>query len=233
QQTARFDLPTSALYKGNYFDLIAKRYRGFEVSESDFNAFREDIESNVLGISYLRFHNPEAIDIKAIKSGRLGKKSKGSLAYGGFFSYNNVKADSSMVPSQLDFSSESQIEVLRVGAAGLQVGYFYRLWLLNRVYLFAAAITGMGMNFGTVQAIDNSQPDFSPGIRLQAKAGAGYIKGRYSISFISDQSAYAMGLEGGSIYAYGIGSLKLSFTWRFYSENALHHILQKNMPRAR
>lgn len=196
-------------------------------------AFREDILSNVLGINYLRFKNREAIDIKAIKSGRLTKKSKGSLAYGGFFSYNNVKADSAIVPFDLDFSPETQIELLKVGTVGLQIGYFHRFWLFSRVYLFGAIITGVGLNFGSIQATENYQPTFSPGIRLQAKAGAGYIRERYSISFISDQSAYALGLSNSSVYAYGIGALKLAFTWRFHSENGLHHLLQRNEPRAR
>ncbi len=232
-QTERFDLQTSALFKGHYMDLIAKRYKGFVVTIPGEANFRKDIISNVLGINYLKFMNRDAINIKAIKSGRLTQKSKGSLAYGGFFSYNNIKADSAIVPIDQGFSPESLIELLKIGTAGLQLGYFHRLWLANRVYIFGAVITGLGLNFGGIHATDDYQPTFSPGVRLQAKAGVGYVKERYSFSFVSDQSAYALALNQNSIYAYGIGALKLSFTWRLYSENALHHLMRKNEPKTR
>lgn len=184
-------------------------------------------------MNFLKFRNNEAIDLKAIRSGRLTKKSKGSFAYGGFFSYNNIKADSSIVPFDQPFSPETRIEKLKIGKVGFQIGYFHRLWLANRVYLFGALVTGLGLNFGDIQATDDYQPTFSPGVRLQAKAGAGYVKGRYSLSFISDQSAYFMALNNNSVYAYGLGALKLAFTWRFYSANVLHNILQKDKPRSR
>ncbi len=232
-QTKRFDLQTSALYKGHFLDLIAKRYEGFVVTIPGLSDFREDILSSVLGLNYLKFKNKEAVDLMAIKSGRLMHKSKGSLAYGGFFSYNNIKADSAIVPFEEDFSPETRIEQLQVGTAGLQIGYFHRLWIANRLYLFGALITGLGLNFGTIHATGDYQPTFSPGVRLQAKAGVGFVQERYSLSFISDQSAYALALNKNSVYSYGIGALKLAFTWRFYSENALHHLMRKNEPKTR
>lgn len=232
-QTQRFDLQTSALFRGHYLDLIAKRYKGFVVSVDGQSDFREDILSSVIGINYLRFKNKDAIDVNALKSGRQTQKSKGSITYGIFLSYNDVRCDSTVVPEALGFTAETRIEQLRVGTAGLQVGYFHRLWLANRIYLFGALIAGAGLNFGTIQATDDYQPSFSPGIRLQAKAGAGYVRERFSVSFISDQSAYGITLDENSTYAYGLGALKLAFTWRFHSKNALHQLMQREQPKTR
>ncbi|GEM_PF-5004457 len=233
QQTERIDLQTSVLYNNHFFDIIAKRYKGFVFSSNELEYFREDIRSDVLGINYLRFHNKNAIDIKAIKSGRIKERYQGSLAYGGFFSYNGIRADSSIVTNNISFGPEIRITNLNVGTIGLQLGYFYRIWLINRIYVFGAIISGLGTNLGEIKASENYSPGSSPGLRLQIKAGCGYVRERYSISFVSDQSAYALALENDSAYAYGIGALKLAFSWRFQSENSLHHLLQMHQPRSR
>ena len=117
------------------------------------------------------------------------------------------------------------IYIIRRFRLDTTLGCFYRIWLVNKLYVFGAIISGLGMNLGEIKAGENYSPGFSPGLRLQIKAGCGYVREKYSVSFVSDQSAYALTLENDSAYAYGIGALKLAFSWRFHSENPLHHLL--------
>lgn len=88
--------------------------------------YRDDLRSQTFTGHVLYQFNPLQLSVPATLLQREGqRRSAYTWVLGGFFTYQNIRGDSSLVPAalQADFRPESQLRQIRSMALGVDVGY--------------------------------------------------------------------------------------------------------------
>jgi len=148
----------TSLYVGQHiFDFGFRYYRGYYVSGYDslsdqlLNIYRDDIATANLFVNYLYNFNYERFSLNASFIGsQIQRKSAGAPLAGLLFNYNDLHANTSIVPPQFDSIHHELLPVseANIWTFGVLAGYAYTFVLPLHFYLTLSIIPGYALNFG-------------------------------------------------------------------------------------
>lgn len=222
--TSRFDLQGEIAVQKHLLDVIIQRYKGFnKINAQDEVTFRDDMRSWVIGMNYLHNFNHKKISIRSVITGnRQPKKAAHTALLGGFFSIQDLEADSSIIHSgDGDYNQFAQMHGSRLNNVGILGGYAFITPIVRNVFLLAGVMPGLGLNYGEVEAIDAYRLRLKPMAKVNTRAALGYIGSRWygGVHYSSDY--YLINLEHNNLYRYNIGKLKLVLGYKFSAENTI------------
>lgn len=210
-QTQRFDFQADLMMYKNYFGFVLQRYQGFNVdnSKNENFGFREDIISTTLNLSYDYAFNGNRMSIGSVLSGsQIQKKSAGSVLLGGFFMYFDMKADSSIIPTELEdqfgtlYGLSSSLNI----GGGINIGYSYIFVLPHNFFVFSGVNPGIGLLYKELNDDSNSYKSENLLVyKLNFKISVGYNGPKFyivltasdNISFTHITSVYKSSLNSG------------------------------------
>ncbi len=228
---SRLDLQGSLLLKKNLIEVIVQRYEGFqEKVDNSKNTFRDDLRSSLFAINYFYNFNNKKLSLGSVLAGnRIQKKSTGTFILGGFFSFNQIKADSSIVSYSLDnsFDEYARFNNLKSTNFGAYFGYAYSLVLPHNFAFFTNLSPGLGFSFTNVEGDETYTPPIFPSGKLHFRASLGhYTKKIYTIlSFNTYLSIISLG--HGNRYILNAGQFKLAVGYRMKSKNKITETIDK------
>jgi len=224
ESTKRFDANLSFKFKDAIIELGYRRYLGFNPNDSRGGqyAFRADVKSQVLGIDFYHSFNRSRAAFRDLASGmQVQTKSAGSFVLGGYWSWDQIKADSSLIPRNVDefFNDAAKINFSSQISVGVLGGYAYSLVLPKNMFFFASVAPGIGINTGEIKAVTTYNPPFFPTSRLNIRAAIGYLgRGRVYVILSGSTETTWTNWKSKNLYSYTIFQLKLAVGYRFKSE---------------
>ncbi len=191
ENTDRFDFRGGFIFNQNVIDFYFQVYDGFNVENSlnSSTVFRDDIKSIAGGIDYLYLFNAGEYSQRVLRSGlKNQKRSVFSFGLGGFLVYNQISADSSIIPMEFDpyFNEQARITNITnygIGVLGGLVGLFK---LPSNFYIGLSAKVGIGLSIKNAETETLSYNPGNPMIyKLNGSALFGYKWNRFytNISF--------------------------------------------------
>ncbi len=220
--TRRFDADLTFAFGRNLLEIGYQRYRGFDLRNTDgFDlGFREDIRSQLLGFNYYRTLPGRQLSLKALSSGmQVYKKSTILMTYGGYWFWDQVKADSSIIPlSESEFfNNRAKVDFASQFSFGAMVGFAYSLVLPWDLFLFGAASPGIGFNTGKLEADRRYTAPLFPSGRLNVRAAFGYVGPRfYVVASLNGDFNFAPWGDD-QAYRYSKSKVKIAIGYRLFS----------------
>jgi hypothetical protein len=154
--TNSFDF-LSSLYTGQHIaDFSFQVYRGFFSvfslsADSVIRPFRNDLRTFTTGINYQYNFNHRRFSFNAPFVGtQIQKISAGTPLAGVYFTYYDLRADSTILPAESSghFNSEAQISEANLLAAGITGGYAHTFVLPGSFFICLSLTPGMAFNLG-------------------------------------------------------------------------------------
>lgn len=127
---------------------------------------RDDLRSQTAEIHVLYQTNPLQFSVPATLLQREGQRRNAySWVLGGFLTYQNIRADSALIPTalQTEFQAQAQLRGIRTIALGVDVGYTKTF--VFRKYFFASFSARPGVSLLLQQTTSVAEPSVS---RLKA-----------------------------------------------------------------
>jgi len=222
--TSRFDLQGDLAFSRHFVNVFIQRYKGFDEANSPSGVgFRDDIRSWIGGLNYFYNFNHKRVSIRSIFTGnRKQKKSAGTFLAGGYFSMQNLHADSSIVSQRgSEFNSFAQITDMQMLNAGITGGYGY-IWVLPRnFFIFGALMPGIGINAGDVEAETNYDVKIGPSGKIHGKAALGHIAGRFYSGVTYSVDYFINNIGKSNLFRYNVGKLKVVFGYRLRAKGTV------------
>lgn len=219
--TKRFDLQAKVLLRGHYIGLIVQDYKGFNVKsqELDNEIFRSDIRSSTINLTYLYVFNSKHISIGSMFSGlHQQKKNAGSFLLGGFFSFYRMEADSSIVPTELDylFNELSGINGTNNIGGGIIGGYGQIFVFKHDLFLSINFLPGIGLIRKDVSTESGSHQPSSPWLyRLNLNFSFGYNGPKFYVIINVGDDISTTSLDFGNWGSLNTGKAKLILGYKF------------------
>lgn len=193
----RIDFQTSFYLRKVTINLFSGIYSGYYIenpklliSNWDTKKYytRSDIQTATLGVNAYYVYNSDKYSNKAIYSQtEWQKKSAGSLILGGTVLFNQVEADSALVPEQFrvdSFFNESHFYRYKHAHAGSEVGYAFTLVLMKHLFFNFSIMGGLGFGKTTMYFTDAAPSSVVRlNITLLNSAGLGYNGKRFFAGF--------------------------------------------------
>ena len=209
----RFDLQTSLLWESYFINLNIQNYKGFEETNPEaFNNFRNDIRTTTVNLDITKLPNHKQLSFRSVQAGiDKQKKSSGSIMYGGFIGYHQMKADSSIIPDYAEdiFSEEYGIERLTVRNIGVIGGYVHIHPLTDVIFLVGSIRPGIGLQWGQTNTVLEEKR--IPGVlftKISFTVGTGFNWSRFYASAVYNVEANYVNLRNDHVYNYNSGKLK-------------------------
>jgi uncharacterized protein DUF4421 len=226
ESTKRFDANLSFKFNDDVITLGYRRYKGFNPQDNlgQQYGFRADVRSQVLGIDYYHSFNKSNASFRDLASGmQVQKKSAGSFVLGGYWSWDQIKADSSLIPKNLDelFNDDAKFNFSSQISVGVLGGYAYSLVLPANMFFFASVLPGIGINTGEIKAVSTYNPPIFPTGKINIRAAIGYLgKGKVYVILSGTSDKTFTNWKSKNLYSYSFFQLKLAVGYRFSSEIA-------------
>ena len=228
---SRHDLQGSLLFKKSLFELIIQRYEGFqERADNSIDYFRNDLRSSLFAINYFYNFNNDKLSLGSVLAGnRIQIKSTGAFVLGGYFSFNQVKADSSLVSSSSDnpFNEYANFTNLKTINLGAYFGYAYSLALPYNFAFFTTLNPGLGFSFSKVEGSESYEPPVFPSGKLHFRASLGHYSKKVYIIFSFNTYVSFIRLGHGNRYWLNAGQLKLAVGYRMKSKNKITETIDR------
>jgi len=145
---------------------------------------RPDAKVNLIGVAAYRLPNGERFSYRAaLIQNEWQKKSAGSILFGGEAYYGTIKADSSLVPKQVEkelpLTDLHNIQLLSFGAG---IGYAYTLVVKQHFFITGSLVANLDLNFSseTGTNLNSNQVTLNPAAVF--KAAAGYNSSTWDLS---------------------------------------------------
>ncbi|MBK8340887.1 MAG: DUF4421 domain-containing protein [Flavobacteriales bacterium] len=184
--------------------------------------YRADLVQFNLGGSALRIANHRRFSYRAaFTQDAWQRKSQGSVLVGGYITYYNVRADSSLVPSALSAGFDRHARMRRgtffdIGPMG---GYACTFVLKEHWFLTASAAVGAGLSIQNIVSTDPGndvvQTDAGPGWHAQMRASGGYNSRKINIALSFNQENIGYLLTGQESFRWNVGNVRLNLVKRF------------------
>ena len=219
--TKRFDLQGQVFLDKNFIGFAFQSYKGFNVSSSvrDRNTFREDIQSSAISLNYAYIFNTKRISFGSVFSGsQMQKKSAGSFVLGGFFNFNNIKADSTIVPEEDEslLNELSGMNGSRSIGGGISGGYSHIFVFKHHLYLFLNALPGIGLLKKEISTDSGSYQPSDPWLyRLNLGLTTGYNGPKFYFILTGGFDLSSTSLDFGNQGVFNTGKAKLIFGYKF------------------
>jgi len=223
ESTNHFDFKVSFRLKKHVVELGYWRYKGFN-SHDGFDTqygFREDVRNQLLGFNYYHNFDGKKVPLRDQINGTLEqKKSAGTFGFGGYWYWNQLKADSSIIPVSLDefFNDDAQVHFASQFSLGVIAGYAYSLVLPRNFFLVAAALPGIGINVGEIQATTTYSPPILPNAKFKLRAAIGYMGKKIYFILSSNGDVRFTNWGNSNRYMYLVSQVKFVVGYRFTSE---------------
>ncbi|NME72184.1 DUF4421 domain-containing protein [Flammeovirga aprica] len=231
-KTRKLDMRSYVYGRKVAIDFGLQFYNGFYISEyesrGNFNQsnpptqLRGDMSINTIGVSTLFVHNHRKFSFRAaFAQTEVQKKTAGSLLYGPYINFLNIKADSSLIPSHIreEYQLEDNIIKGLYGSAGLMGGYAFSLIIYKRFFLTGALALGYGLNYGntwyeTTEGRMNEDV-WDTGFKLNTRAAFGYNNRRTYLGFSFVLESYNIATSYDITELYWMGQYRFNIVRRF------------------
>lgn len=181
-KTKGIDLQIHAFPKGLTIDLLAIHHKGLYAYPKDYGTFipntyyvRPDAILNVFGLAAYKVANAQKFSYNAAMiQSEWQKRSAGSLLYGGGIYYNEIRDDSSLVPSKVSASfPQGPINKFHFLTIGPGIGYAYTLVAMKHLFIMGSVTGNANIYFSADEAnsSDNKKTSFEPLVVYKAAAG--------------------------------------------------------------
>lgn len=219
ENTDRFDLQAVFFLKNNSFNVFFQLYDGFNVENSinGNSVFRGDIRSFATGIDHLYLFKNAEYQIRLLMSGLEGEREDlFSFGLGGFFIYNQISADESIVPSEFAPVFNEQGRITEVSSFGLGVkGGLVGLYNLpSNFFIGLRGEAGIGLTLKNVDTESISYNSKSPVLyKLKGAVMFGYQLNRFytNILFRAGYNSSSLGYGNNSAFTLLSGKLALGY----------------------
>lgn len=232
-QTRYLDAQANIHTKRWATNLFLQRFRGYYISSYTKEELgwqqgtrfptRPDLTQFNLGASTVHIFNNDRFSYRAaFNQDAWQRRSQGSFLAGGYLTYFHLRADSSIVPSQLSNLYEGGLRMRRGGFLDLgpSAGYAYTLVIAEHFFLTGSVVVGAGLSAQrAATAADNGREDLKTvagvGWHGQFRAGAGYNSARYyaGVSFNQENIGYL--IDDRSSFYWSVGNIRLNVVKRF------------------
>ena len=213
-------------------NLFMQVFGGYYISSHDLGQvgweqdterpYRADLVQFNLGASTLRIFNDQRFSYRAsFNQDAWQRKSQGSFLLGGYLTYYNVRADSSLVPTRLNVLFDTQTHMRRgsfldVGPMG---GYVYTYVLKEHWFMTISAAVGAGLSiqriFLALPEGETRHTDTGPGWHGQLRAGIGYNSHKTCIGLSINQENIGYLPASQESFRWNVGNIRLNFVQRF------------------
>jgi hypothetical protein len=228
---SRLDLHGNLVLKKNLIEVFIQRYEGFqERADNSINLFRDDLKSSLFAINHFYNFNNKKLSLGSVLAGnKIQKKSTGTFVLGSYFSYNQVKADSSIVNSseQNSFNEFANFTNLKTINFGAYFGYAYSLVLPKNFAFFSTINPGLGFNISKSEGDETYTPPIFPSGKLNFRASLGHYAKRIYIILGFNTYLTFIKLGHGNRYTLNAGQLKLAIGYRMNSKNKITETIDK------
>ncbi|BDD06468.1 DUF4421 domain-containing protein [Aureibacter tunicatorum] len=228
--TKYLDLQSHLYMRKHVIDFIGQFYRGYYLENSDHAIknfpkdkyyIRPDIKTTSLGLVYNYVFNHKKYSYRAaFLQNEWQKKSAGSFLLGGNV-YNVVtKADSSIVPSNINYvnfiDSVNFNQSYQFGL-GVNGGYAHTFVIKSKLFFAISATIGVG--FGGVrlhQETEASREDIDVTFTAQLRGGFGYNSEKYyvGVSYVNLLSQNQLGIPEAWL-GFSTGNFRVNLVRRF------------------
>lgn len=222
--TSRVDLQSEIAFQEHLVGVLIQRYKGFNKSNANgTEGFRDDMRSWVAGINYLYNFNPEKISIRSVITGnRQQKKSAGTLLLGGFISFQDLNADTTLVTStDGGFNEYAEMESLTMMNIGIMGGYAFITPITKHFFFFGGLMPGLGLNIGEVDGTRSYNIPLGPMAKVNTRAAFGYIGPRWYSGVHYSSDYYIINTGHDNLFRYNIGKFKLVLGYKFPAKNTI------------
>lgn len=223
-KTQHFDVQLAFRLRNHLVDVGYWRYKGFEAHDNHGGSyeFREDVRSQTFGFNYYHDFNSNKVPLRDQMNGTLVQtRSAGTFGIGGYWFWNQLKADRSLIPENLEeyFSEEARVDFSSQFSIGVLAGYAYSLVLPRNFFLLGAVLPGIGINVGNIQAGETYNPPILPNAKINLRAAIGYVsQSKIYVIVSGDVDSIISNWGNTNRYSYLVGKLKLVVGYRFTSE---------------
>ena len=227
ENTDRFDFRGGFIFNKSVIDFYFQIYDGFNVENSINNTtvFREDIKSIAGGIDYLYLFNAGEYNQTLLRSGLKDQKQNiFSFGIGGFLVYNQISADSSIIPMEFEpyFNEQARITNLTNYGIGVLGGLVSLYKLPSNFYIGITAKAGIGLTIKNVETETSSYNPSNPMLyKLNGSALFGYKWNRFYTNISLGVSANMSNLDFGNNGAFTLVRGKLALGYRIKSNKKL------------
>lgn len=225
-QTDRFDLQSSLLIKRGILAFQIQNYKGYNItikSIADEDIFREDIRSFSTALSYMHIFKSDLKTLSGIYSGvSKNYKNTGSFLAGMYSNYQQIDADSSIVPDSYKalFNEEAQIKELKKISFGVAAGYAYFLNLPANMFILLKLTPGVGLSFTSITAENQSyKPSDHWDLYLYANITIGYNGSRFYIELSDENNWNFSSIDYGNTGLMNTTKFKLAFGWKIRAKS--------------
>ena len=188
-----FDFQGKVFSNKQIISATIKNYKGYKIFGTqgfrselvDYaSTIREDIITRNIGLQYLHALNYTKFSLNApFVLNEIQKKSAGSIILGASLNYQSMKADSSVIPSQVAdyFNPDLYLTNMNIVTAAANAGYMYSFVIKKRIFLTLSAIPGIGFNTGNFDTDERKQlpPKFN--FNLVSMNAIGYNSERFFV----------------------------------------------------
>jgi hypothetical protein len=114
----------------------------------------------------------------------LQKKSAGSLLFGGLVYYGQIKADSALVPKQVEdgFPLAAGINKINFFSVGPAIGYAYTVVIEKHFFITGSLVASLNLNFSSEEEINGKKNKVAVTPATIYKAAIGYNSSTWDIS---------------------------------------------------
>ena len=191
-KTRQLDLQTHIYARKFIIDFFGQFYKGYYLFNPDIRANylpsdvikRPDIRTRDISLMVQYVFNYDHFSYNApLYQNEVQKKSAGSFIAGGGIYHSHVRADSSLVPRDINdsaFFNGSRFNIASHIGLGISAGYGYTFVIHKRFFVTAMASAGAGLGYSYTSAPGEGRTSaFGPEYDLNLKCAAGYNYGKY------------------------------------------------------
>ncbi len=220
ENTDRFDLQALFFIKNHSFDFFFQIYDGFNVENSinGNSVFRGDIRSIATGIDHLYLFNKNAeYQTRLLMSGLESEREDiFSFGLGGFFIYNQISADESIVPAEFApiFNEQGRITKVTSYGIGVKGGLAGLYNLPSNFFIGVRGEAGIGLTIKNIDAESISYNSKNPVLyKLRGAVIFGYLLRRFyaNIAFRAGYNSSNLGFGNNGAFTLLSGKLALGY----------------------
>lgn len=193
-ETSYFDFQTNFYLRKGTFDIFYQKYKGFYLEntaamvadwpDEETYIIRPDIKVVSSGVNYTHVFNPEKFSyIASYSQTEMQQKSAGSVILGATINFHRATADSSFVPSRLEYDDaflNNNISYVKGWTTNARFGYAHTLVALKRIFLSLSLDAGMSYVYSVFDETGNQRGrNFSVNPNVSFKLAAGYNHSRW------------------------------------------------------
>ncbi len=184
--------------------------------------YRADLVQFNIGASALHIFNHRKFSYRAsFNQDAWQRKSQGSFLLGGYLTYYDLRADSSLVPMVLSEQFDPGVRVRRgnftdVGPMG---GYAFTYVLKEHWFVTLSGALGAGLSIQRLLLVsddgEHMRPLTGPGWHAQLRAALGYNSKRTYVGLLFNQENVGYLTAGEQGIRWNVGNVRLNLVHRF------------------